>query len=105
MNWLSHSWHWWLAKSGTSELIPNVWYNAWSGWISDLGELAIIVGLIGAARKVNCHIKGCWRFARHEYEMEGVKYHLCHKHHPLTDTRPTLADFDAHHMAMKEPIT
>ena len=38
------------------------WYGFWSGFGSDLGELAI-VGAIW--NHLNCHENGCWRIARH----------------------------------------
>ena len=45
-------------------------YAFWSGFGSDLGELAI-VGAIW--HHLNCHQDGCWRIARHR-----VPY--CRKH-------------------------
>lgn len=100
MHWYFASWHWLETHLGILPLKPSRAYNWWSGSGSDLGELAIIAALVGTARKWNCHIKGCWRLAHHEYDLDGVKYHLCRVHHPATDTRPTLSDFDAHHAAM-----
>jgi hypothetical protein len=100
MHWFFASWHWWLVHSGTSELTPNVWYNAWSGWVSDLGEVTLVGAVVVGYRHANCHIQGCWRLAKHEYEMDGVKYRLCRVHHPKVDERPTAKDFDAHHAAM-----
>lgn len=100
MGWWSHLFHWFQVHSGTvNESGP--YYGFWSGAGSDIGEVAIIGAVIATARKFNCHIKGCWRLAHHEYEMDGVKYHLCRKHHPAIDGRPTLADFDKHHVDMK----
>lgn len=89
MNWLLHI-------SGISDTSGR-WFAWWSGPGSDIGELAIIATVIATYRKFNCHIKRCWRLARHEYDLDGVKYHLCHKHHPATDERPTVEDFNAHH--------
>lgn len=74
-------------------------YGFFSGVGSDLGEVALVGVVIGGYRHVNCHIKSCWRLARHEYEMDGVKYRLCRKHHPRIseDSRPTVEDFETHH--------
>lgn len=78
MSWL---WHWIEIHTGTvNESGP--YYGFWSGFGSDLGEVAIIGAVIGGYKKVNCHVKRCPRFSHHEYEMEGVKYRLCRKHHP-----------------------
>lgn len=46
------------------------WYAFWSGFGSDLGELAI-VGVLW--HHLNCHQDGCWRIARH-------RTHYCRKH-------------------------
>lgn len=97
MHWFFASWHWWLVHSGTSELTPNVWYNAWSGWVSDIGELALLGAIIGTYRHHNCHVKGCLRLGKHEYDMNGVKVKLCRKHHPEIHKPLTVADVDRHH--------
>ena len=102
MHWFNVLWHWVEVHTGIVNE-SGLYYAFWSGFGSDLGELTIVVAVIGTARKWNCHIKGCWRLAHHEYDLDGVQYHLCHKHHPATDTRPTLADFDAHHAGMQSP--
>lgn len=60
-------------------------YLAWSGAASDIGELAIIGGILGAWHRVNCHAKGCWRIGRQH--VEGTTYVTCRKHHP--DGKPT----------------
>jgi hypothetical protein len=63
MNWLYIH----LGVNGTGP-----YYGFWSGFGSDLGELAIAGALV---RMVNCHEKGCWRF--------GLFYKghvVCHKH-------------------------
>lgn len=73
--------HWlWvhLGLAGTGS-----WYAWWSGSGSDLGEIAIIGGLITLVRKHNCHIQGCWRLQRSP--VDGTPYIVCHKHHPLHD--------------------
>jgi len=73
-------WHWFLAVTGTH--IPpgqySNWYNFFSGFGSDLGEVAIVGGLIQIYRKHNCHQKGCWRIGKHSVGH----YVVCSKHHP-----------------------
>lgn len=58
-------------------------YGFFSGVGSDIGELAIIGGLISIYRKHTCHIDGCWRIAKHP--VEGTPYVACRKHHPAID--------------------
>lgn len=63
-------------------------YLFWSGAGSDLGEIAIVAGLVGIYRKHNCQIKGCFRIGRHEYtEPDGTKRLLCWRHHPDVSRR------------------
>jgi hypothetical protein len=79
--------HWIGVRSGTDYLMcgktpcPNQeYYNWWSGPGSDLGEIAILGGVIALYRKHNCHVTGCWRIARHT--VEGTPYIVCRRHHP-----------------------
>lgn len=90
-HWLSH----WLGLDNGSGAL----YLFWSGFfgaVEGLGGLAIIGGVIFAARHHNCHVKGCWRFKKHP--VEGTPYVVCRKHHPtVTDAGPTHQDvLDAH---------
>lgn len=55
-------------------------YAFWSGFGSDLGELAIVGGLLAMIRKHNCHVHRCWRIARHP--VAGTEHIVCRKHHP-----------------------
>lgn len=54
-------------------------YLAWSGWASDLGEFAIVGGLIAIVRRHTCEVHGCWRLGRH-YTAAG--HAVCRRHHP-----------------------
>jgi hypothetical protein len=76
--------HWVALKTGTVHGGPDVFYNFWSGFGSDLGEATLIsavgVGVYTGVRKVNCHTKGCWRIGHHQ--LEGTPYILCRHHHP-----------------------
>jgi hypothetical protein len=75
------------------------WYNFWSGFGSDLAEFTIVIAVIAAYRKHNCHVKGCWRLQRHP--VEGTPYIVCRRHHPTIATEaPTAAQVrDAHRAA------
>jgi hypothetical protein len=52
-------------------------YLAWSGAVSDLGEIALIGAVLGAYRKHNCHQEHCWRIGRHV--VDGTPW--CNRHH------------------------
>ena len=74
--------HWLAVHTGTvNESGP--YYGFFSGFGSDLGEIALIGGIIGMYRKVNCHEPRCLRIAHHEIEIDGVKYKVCRRHHPV----------------------
>ena len=94
-------WRWLLDFSGTRPSGSGYWYNFWSGFGSDIGEVAIIGGLVQIYRQHNCHVKGCARLGKHEYDMDGTKFKLCRKHHPAIDAkhRVTADEFAAHHAA------
>jgi len=76
--------HWFALHTGTIHGGPDVYYNFWSGFGSDLGEAtlvsAVCVGVYTGVRKVNCHTKGCWRIGHHP--LDGTPYILCKHHHP-----------------------
>lgn len=81
--------HWLALHTGTIHGGPDLYYNFWSGFGSDLGEATLIsavgIGVYTAARKVNCHTKGCWRIGHHT--LEGTPYILCRHHHPNVPTK------------------
>ncbi len=68
--------HWFLHITGADNT-SGVWYGFWSGFGSDLLEFTI-VGTVW--RKLNCHIKGCYRIGLHK--VEGTPYITCKRHHP-----------------------
>lgn len=76
--------HWFALHTGTLHGGPDLYYNFWSGFGSDLGEATLIsavsVGVYTGVRKVNCHTKGCWRIGHHP--LDGTPYILCKHHHP-----------------------
>jgi len=81
--------HWFALHTGILHGGPDLYYNFWSGFGSDLGEATLItavgIGVYTAARKVNCHTKGCWRIGHHV--LEGTPYILCRHHHPGVPTK------------------
>jgi hypothetical protein len=76
--------HWFALHTGTLHGGPDIYYNFWSGFGSDLGEATLIstvgIGVYTGVRKVNCHTKGCWRIGHHA--LAGTPYTLCRHHHP-----------------------
>jgi hypothetical protein len=79
MSWLSHFQHWLAVHTGTvNEAGP--YYGFWSGFGSDLSELAIVGAIIQIFRVHNCHVHRCWSFRT--YPVEGTPYKVCKHHHP-----------------------
>lgn len=59
-------------------------YLFWSGIGSDLGELAIIGGLVQLYRQHNCREHRCPRLGLHTYaDADGQIHPVCRLHHPL----------------------
>jgi hypothetical protein len=76
--------HWFQVYTGTTNQ-SGPYYGFWSGFGSDLGELAVLGAVFGAWHRVNCHAKGCWRIGRQH--VSGTTYVTCRKHHP--DGKPS----------------
>ncbi len=89
--WHEHVWWWVEVHTGTvNESGP--WYGFFSGFGSDIGEVAIIGGLVTVYRRHNCEVHGCWRIGRHQ---TAGGHHVCRRHHP--DDHLTHQDvLDAH---------
>jgi hypothetical protein len=68
-------------------------YLWWSGIGSDIGEVALLGGLIQIYRHTTCHVQGCYRIGRHK--VAGTEHVTCRKHHP--DDAPTHAQVLADH--------
>lgn len=96
MNWLQSFWWWVEIHTGTvRESGP--YYGFWSGFGSDISEIGSVVGLaVIYYQHNNCHSKGCPWIARHEIEMDGVKYKVCRKCAGIDDNRPTREHFALH---------
>jgi hypothetical protein len=81
--------HWLALHTGTIHGGPDLYYNFWSGFGSDMGEATLItavgIGVYTGVRKVNCHTKGCWRIGHHP--LDGTPYILCRHHHPGVPTK------------------
>ena len=88
-------WDWIQHAIGTDNLSGPL-YGFWSGFGSDLGEVAIFGGVVQLYRKHNCHAKGCFRIGRHQ--VEGTPYIVCAKHHPgIPDGGATYEQIKEHH--------
>lgn len=77
MGWLMH-----ILGLDNPSGVP---YLAWSGPGGDVGQFAILGGLIAAWRKHTCHVDRCWRFGVHS--VAGTPYRACRKHHPAVPDR------------------
>lgn len=77
-NPLAHFWWWFEIHTGTTGK-PPAYYGFWSGFGSDIGEIALIGGVVAACRHVNCNERGCWRIG---HKVEGQPIRACHRHHP-----------------------
>lgn len=104
-----HAWHAILYFTGTRYYGPtSQWYNFWSGFGSDIAEVAILGGVIQLYRKHNCHTTHCLRIAHHKFtdKATGTEYMLCKKHyrqvHPEVSKIVTIEHIMKLHKANKE---
>ena len=74
---IRHIFHVFLNWSGSSNPSGNQ-YGFWSGFGSDLGEIAILGSIVGLYKHHNCAVKGCVRIAHHP--VRGTNLKTCHKH-------------------------
>ncbi len=86
--WLLH----WLAVHTGAVNEAGPYYGFWSGFGSDLGEIALIGGIIGVLRQHNCEVKGCLRLGRHR---TAAGHKVCRRHHP--DDHLTAGQVREHH--------
>jgi hypothetical protein len=93
VNWLLH----WLAVHTGTVNEAGPYYGFWSGFGSDIGEIAIIGGLVTVVRRHNCEVHGCWRIGRHQ---TAAGHHVCRRHHP--DDRLTAENVTAAHAAAQD---
>lgn len=72
---LQHIWWWIEVHTGTvNESGP--YYGFWSGFGSDLGEIAILGGIVAFYRTHECHTSTC-HWPAHHTTADG--YRLCKK--------------------------
>lgn len=91
MNWLAHV----LGLDNSS----GAYYLFWSGFAGDL----IYIGAIAAFyRRLNCHVKGCWRIGLHK--VEKTPYTTCRKHHPTAKklNAQEMVDYQRHILRKKK---
>jgi hypothetical protein len=95
-------WQHWLSYATGSYNVQGVAhnYNAFSGSLSDVGELTIVTSVLASSvilwRAHTCHrYWWCWRHGH--FPLDGTTYKLCSHHHP--DDVPTLSEALADHDA------
>lgn len=76
-------WQWFLHVTG-SDNTSGIYYGFWSGFGSDLGEVTLLAAIVIGFRRINCHVRHCWRIGK--YEVKGTPYKVCRKHHPDVPT-------------------
>jgi hypothetical protein len=91
--WWARGGQGWIAVHTGTDNEPGPFYGFWSGFGSDLGEYALVVGLAGNVtllwRKHTCHYAWwCWRHPHHQ--LEGTPFLLCEHHHP--DDHPSVRE-------------
>lgn len=91
--------HWVAVHTGIESAGPDKYYNAWSGILSDIGEVTILTGILLAYRHHNCHVKGCPRLGK---PVEGTPYVACPRHHPAHDGDKRGVAVEEIHRAFKE---
>ncbi len=76
---LVHLWWWFQSVTGTDNTSGRP-YGFWSGFGSDLGEIAILAGLITIYKHHNCAVPRCPRLAHKRFEVKETHQRTCHKH-------------------------
>jgi hypothetical protein len=99
MNWMEPLLHWLAVHTGTvNEGGP--FYGFWSGIGSDIGEVAILGGVISLYRKHSCHTSGCWRIGKHT--VDGTPW--CSRHHQGARDAVPKADVAAEVARQLDPV-
>lgn len=98
------SWWWFEVHSGTTNE-PGPYYGFFSGFGSDLGEYAILVGVAQGVylhwKHINCHAPGCPRVGR--FNDASGQFKFCHHHHPeMMGNRLSLEEMHGHHWRHRE---
>ena len=72
---------WWAQYLHPGQLrTPCGGYWAWSGILSDLGEVTLIAAVVTLLQRRNCHVNGCWRLG-HADPVHGFPVCLTHSVH------------------------
>ena len=80
--WWSHAWFWLEVHLGIED-VSGPWYAFWSGFGSDISEIAILGAIAAFIHHHNCQVKGCLRPGLHP--VVGTPYKTCKTHHPTID--------------------
>ncbi len=82
--WLLSFQHWLAVHTGSTAIPIGPYYNFWSGFGSDIGEITIITGLVAIYKKNNCQVRRCLSFGHHDWvdPDTSVIYRVCRLHHP-----------------------
>jgi hypothetical protein len=67
----------WFLHTFGIDTTTGYWYAFWSGFGSDISELALLAGIFAWYHKHNCHQLRCWRIGRHL--VDGTPW--CNHHH------------------------
>jgi hypothetical protein len=88
--------HWLAVHTGTvNEAGP--YYGFFSGFGSDLSEIALLGGVLAMVRHRNCEVRRCWRLSRHQ---TAAGHRVCRRHMP--GGAPTHQDvLDDHERALE----
>jgi hypothetical protein len=81
VNWLLH----WLAVHTGTVNEPGPYYGFFSGFGSDLGELALLGAVFHLYWRYTCHEPRCWRPG---HLMADGHTRACWRHHPDGRPRP-----------------
>jgi len=81
---------WWIEIHTGTVNEPGPYYGFFSGFGSDLGEYAIVVGVEHTAymnwKHLNCHDPHCLWIGR--YPDASGQFRYCHRHHPDFGGKP-----------------
>ena len=88
----------WLLHVLGVDNVSGRWYGFWSGFGSDVGEVAIVGGLITIVRRHTCHIHRL--LAHRPSSCAGQHRVVCRMHHP--EDPPSHGDVLAHAERQKE---
>jgi hypothetical protein len=71
---------WWIEVHTGTVNESGPYYGFFSGFGSDLSEIALLGFIIGMYHRHNCAVPHCPRIAHKKFEVEGTHQRTCHKH-------------------------